>query len=71
MKTFKYRSSPLVPFREEKILDRVRKIKRKDMDKHPNPDYRIRVIPDQEAAMLWILDMFYRIKQAADESRPW
>ena len=66
---FAYQPSKWVPFREKEVLERVRNIKRKDIEKHPNPDYKINVIADDELEFIWVTDMFYRIKQAADEGR--
>ena len=45
---FKYKPSPHVPFRDTKVLERVRRIRMEDITKHPNPNYRIRVLPGSE-----------------------
>jgi len=66
---FEYEPSKWVPFRDKAVIDRVRRIKRADMAKHPNPDYRIRIVPDEDIAIIWIADMFHRIKTASDEGR--
>ena len=63
---FRYSPSECVPFRDEAVLERCRKIKRDDIEKHPNPDFRIRVVPDADVASIFVTDMFYRIKSAAD-----
>jgi len=69
MEKFDYQPSKWVPFRDKEVIERVRKIKREDIEKHPNPDFKIRVIPDSEAEFIWIMDMFYRIKKASDENK--
>ncbi|MCP4166055.1 MAG: hypothetical protein GY759_09205 [Chloroflexi bacterium] len=66
MTEFHYSPSPYVPFRDQEALDRVRKIKREDLTRHPNPDFQIRVIQDSDLDFIWVTDMFYRIKTAAD-----
>jgi len=66
---FEYSPSKWVPFRDKEVLERVRKIKREDITRHPNPDFRIQVIKDSEIEFMWVTDMFYRIKRAADEGR--
>lgn len=66
MSEFNYSPSHWVPFRDKKVLERVRKIKREDIAKHPNPDFRIRVVKDSDIEFIWVTDMFYRIKAAAD-----
>ncbi|HZM06501.1 MAG TPA: hypothetical protein VFC44_26160 [Candidatus Saccharimonadales bacterium] len=70
MKSFAFSPAEFVPFRDRKVTDRVRRIKRKDMARHPNPNYRITILPDEDIEFLWVVDMFRRIKRAADEERP-
>ena len=50
-------------------VERARRIRREDITKHPNPDYRIQVFPDSEIEFRWLTDMFHRIKTSADEGR--
>ena len=69
MTEFRYSPSKHVPFRDQKVLDRVRKIKRDQITKHPNPDFKIQVFPDAEIEFMFLMDMFYRIKTSADEGR--
>ncbi len=69
MRDFDYSPSKWVPFRDKKVLTRIRKIKKEDIDKHPNPDFNIQVVEDDMVEFLFITDMFYRIKAAAEEGR--
>jgi 6-phosphogluconolactonase/glucosamine-6-phosphate isomerase/deaminase len=69
MTTFRFEPSKWVPFRDTKVIERVRKIRREDLCKHPNPDLKIRIVPDDHVEWLWVTDMFFRIKTAADEGR--
>ena len=64
--TFKYSPSKWVPFRDKTVLEKIRKIKKEDLTKHSNPKFNIRIVKDDEAEFLFITDMFYRIKEAAD-----
>jgi glucosamine-6-phosphate deaminase len=66
MTIFEYSPSQWVPFRDQAVLERVRKIKREDITKHPNPDFQIRVVKDSDIDFIWVTDMFYRIKTAMD-----
>jgi glucosamine-6-phosphate deaminase len=66
MTIFEYSPSQWVPFRDQEVLERVRKIKREDITKHPNPDFQIRVVKDADIDFIWVTDMFYRIKTAMD-----
>jgi len=66
MSEFRFSPSKYVPFRDTEVLERVRRIKREDITKHPNPNFKISVIPDNMVEHMWVTDMFYRIKQSAD-----
>ena len=69
MKKFNFRPADFIPFRDLKTIERLRKIKRREITRHWNPDFCIRVLPDADIEFLWVKDMFHRIKQAADEGR--
>jgi glucosamine-6-phosphate deaminase len=69
MTDWKYDPSPFVPFRDKTTLEKCRKIKRADIDKHPNKDLKITVIKDCDAEFIWVTDMFKRIKASDDENR--
>lgn len=69
MTGFQYSPSHWVPFRDTEVLDRCRRIPRSRIDQHPNPDFRIRVIPDTELEPMWIADIYDRIRRAAEEGR--
>ena len=70
MSKFEFEPSECVPFRDRKVLDKVRNIKREDFDKHPNPDFKIIILPD-DRTMAWqyLLEFFYTIKEGADNNR--
>ena len=63
---FEFNASQWVPFKDKKEIDRVLKIKREDIEKHDNPDFKIKVVPDADVESIWITDMFSRIKKSAD-----
>lgn len=69
MTDFQYSPAPFIPFRDMEAVERARAIRREDITRHPNADYRIEVLPDNEVEFRWLMDMFYRIKSAADEGR--
>lgn len=64
--SFNFNPSKWVPFRDKKEINRVLTIKREDIEKHENPDFRIKVLPDSEVDHYWITDMLKRIKHASD-----
>ena len=66
MAEFTYQPSHWVPFRDGEVLERVRKIKREEITKHPNPEFQIRVVKDDDLDFIWVTDMFYRIKRSAE-----
>ncbi|NQT92853.1 MAG: hypothetical protein HQ559_08835 [Lentisphaerae bacterium] len=67
MTSFTFEPAEFVPFRDTEAIARVRAIKREDIEKHSNPDFRIQVVPDADIEGMWIADLFERIKQS-DES---
>lgn len=69
MSDFAWTPSVHIPFQDVEAVERVRKIKKEDLTKHPNPDFRIEIVPDAEFEFRWLIDMFYRIKSSADEER--
>jgi glucosamine-6-phosphate deaminase len=69
VKDFDFSPSNWVPFRDKKVLEKIRRIKKEDIDKHPNPDFKIRVVKDDMVEWLFIVDMFSRIKNAADKGK--
>lgn len=69
MESFNYNPSKWVPYRNKEVIGRVRKIKREDISRHKNNDYKIRIVADDELEFIWVTDMFYRIKKASDEGR--
>jgi glucosamine-6-phosphate deaminase len=70
MSQFDYEPSLHVPFRDRAAIARCRAIKRGEIEKHPNPDFRIKVVPDADFVHIWLGDMFARIMEARDAGRP-
>jgi len=66
---FTFSPASFIPFRDTKAIARARAIKREDITRHPNPDFRITVFPDAELEFHWIMDMFFRIKDAMEAGR--
>ncbi len=69
MTKFTYQPSRSIPFRDLATIELCRKIKRSQIEKHPNPDFRIRVVKDDDVAFLWFGDIVGRIIRARDEGR--
>ena len=63
---FKYQPSEWVPFRDKTEIQRVANIKREEMEKHPNPEFKISVLPDTDIEMIMVADMIKRIKKSAE-----
>ena len=73
MSTFDFQPSKWAPFRDKAVLERVRHIKREDIAKREpawNPEFNVRVAPDDMVGWIWVTDMFRRIKASDDENRP-
>ena len=69
MNKFTFEPAAFVPFKDQKVLERIRNIKRQDIEKHPNPDFKIRVVRDDQIAFIQFTDMLCRIKEASETSR--
>lgn len=65
---FTYGVTGHAPFRDAAVAARVRSITREDFTKHDNPEFRIRVIPDEEIAFMRINDIFSRIKESSERN---
>lgn len=63
---FSYAPSHHVPFRDKKVLERVRGIGRGDFENHPNPNLSVRVLSESELSFLFQMDIFFRIKKAME-----
>ena len=71
MVEFRYAAAEFLPFRDKEVYERVRRIKKEDICKHPNRNFNIRVIEDTQAfEFMYILDIVGGIKQGLDEGRP-
>jgi glucosamine-6-phosphate deaminase len=67
---FTYEMSTFIPFRDQRACERVRRIRKQDLCKHPNRNFRIRIIEDQATfAYSYIMDIVAGIKRALDEGR--
>lgn len=67
MKEFTFSPAPWIPFRDVEELKRVREIKMEDMEKHWNPEFKIRVVPNPVAIL--IADCFTRIKESDEQDK--
>ena len=59
---FQFDPAPFVPYKNRDVLERCRNIKREDMEKHPNPNFRIHLVPSCEG--IWVGDMVSRIMRS-------
>ena len=56
-----------VPFKDRELCERLRKISGKDLEKHPNPDFKIKVMLNPHPVVIG--DIFTRIKESDDLNR--
>ncbi len=66
---FEFEPSQFVPFRDREVIARCRAIKRSEIEQHANPDFRIKVVADSDLRMMWITDMYSRIKLAGEKGQ--
>ncbi len=62
MKEFNFKPADFVPYKNKEVLDRVRNIKREDMEKHPNPNFKIRIVGN--VGQLRMADTIARIQRS-------
>ncbi len=66
---FQYGLSDFIPFKDAKECERVRKIKKEDIAKHHNPDFKIKVIEDPNHFYIeFALDLVSRIKKSTENN---
>lgn len=56
-----------VPFKDREVCERLRKISGKDLEKHPNPDFNIKVMMNPHPVL--ISTLFTRIKDASENNK--
>jgi 6-phosphogluconolactonase/glucosamine-6-phosphate isomerase/deaminase len=61
---FAFKPAAFVPFPDREICERVRKISGKDLEKHPNPNFKIKVMMNPHPVVIG--DIFTRIKASDD-----
>ena len=69
MSDFEFEPASFIPFRDKQVIAKCRAIKREDIDKHPNPDFKINVVKDGDLVFLWFGDMIARLKLASDNNQ--
>lgn len=66
MSDFEFQPSEHVPFKDKQAIAKCRAIKREDIEKHANPDFRIKVVSGEDITFIWFADLISRIKQSSD-----
>ncbi|MCE5186880.1 MAG: hypothetical protein LLF76_12220 [Planctomycetaceae bacterium] len=66
MSTFEFEPALFVPFRDKEAIKKCRAITRDEIDQHPNSDFTIKVIKDEDLAFVWFGDLLSRLKLACE-----
>jgi hypothetical protein len=66
---FGYKMANWLPYRDAAARRKARATTRAEINSHPNPDFRIEVIPDDGFTFRLVTELFVTIKQAMDEGR--
>ncbi|MCD6155723.1 MAG: hypothetical protein J7J32_01575 [Candidatus Atribacteria bacterium] len=70
MSTFRYSLAKFIPFQDQKECERVRKITKEEITKHPNPEFKIRIIENKEDFYFqFALDIVTRIVEAREKNQ--
>ena len=64
---FNFAPASFVPFKDRELCERLRKISGTDLEKHPNPDFNIKVMMNPHPVL--IATLFARIKEASEKGK--
>ena len=64
---FNFVPGDYVPFKDREVCERLRKISGTDLEKHPNPDFNIKVMMNPHPVL--ISTLFTRIKEASENNK--
>lgn len=64
---FAFQPADFVPFKDRALCERLRKLSGKDLEKHPNPDFQIKVMMNPHPVL--IATLFARIRESAQNGR--
>ena len=64
---FRFVPAPFVPFRDRETCERVRKISGKDLEKHHNPEFKIKVMHNPHPVVIG--DIFTRIAESDRDNK--
>ncbi|MBO4897096.1 MAG: hypothetical protein J5590_02205 [Clostridia bacterium] len=64
---FNFVPGDYVPFKDRELCEKLRKISGTDLEKHPNPDFKIKVMMNPHPVL--IATLFSRIKEASENGR--
>ena len=65
--SFAFKCAEYVPFQDREVCERLRKISGKDLEKHANPDFNIKVMQNPHPVL--IATLFSRIKEASENGK--
>lgn len=65
--SFAFKPGDYVPFKDRDVCERLRKLSGKDLEKHPNPDFKIKVMQNPHPVL--IATLFSRLKEASEAGR--
>ena len=64
---FSFKPGDYVPFKDRELCERLRQISGKDLEKHPNPDFKIKVMMNPHPVLIGTL--FTRIKESDQQDK--
>ena len=67
MQDFVFEPSDFVPFKDREVMERVRKLSGRDLERHPNPNLKIKVTLNPHP--IFIADMFTKIKESDEKNK--
>ena len=64
---FTFKPAGWVPFKDRDVLEKLRKMKPEEIERHPNPDVRIKILANAGAVVL--AEKFMGIKESFEQNK--
>lgn len=65
--SFKFKPADWVPFKDQEVMDKLSKMTAEELEKHPNPDVRIKVLDNYGTVVL--AEKFMGIKESFEQNK--
>jgi len=64
---FNYGVSAWSPIKDRKLVEKIKTIKKEDITKHPNPNFKIEIVDDNDFVFKRVIDIYEKIKESDEK----